>query len=134
MRYLAYSCLFISLLLVVTPQLHAQSGPLSIEEMSITTRIFRGGPVDAVQRISVSAIHELYCYTKVVAPGDGKHEIVHAWYRNGELMARCHLPVSGISWRTYSKKRITPEMAGAWRVDVLDSAGNLLGSRKFILN
>jgi hypothetical protein len=134
MRYLAHSCLLFSLFILLPVHLHAQTGSLAVEEMSITTRIFRGGPVDAVQRISSSSIHELYCYTKIVAPDDGEREIVHVWYRNGEMISRCHLPVSGTSWRTYSKKLITPDMAGEWRVEVLDSAGNLLETKKFVLN
>jgi hypothetical protein len=134
MRYFAFICLFIALLLFQPCQLFAQECSLSVPEISITTRIVRGKPVDSVRRISASAIHELYCYTKVVAPDEGDREIVHVWYRNDEMISRCSLPVSGMSWRTYSKKVITPEMSGDWRVEVLDSCGNLLKTIKFVLN
>jgi hypothetical protein len=134
MKYLAHSCLFISLLLFFPCQVPAQEGSLAVTEIATTTRIVRGKPVDSVRRISSSAVHELYCYTKVVAPDDGEREIVHAWYRNDELISRCSLPVSGTSWRTYSRKSVTREMAGDWRVEVLDSAGNLLKTIKFRLN
>jgi hypothetical protein len=134
MRYLVCSCLFIVLFLQLPCQVLASEGALTVAEMSITTRIVRGNPVDSVQRISASAIHELYCYTKIVAPDDGEREIVHVWYRNDEMVSRCVLPVLGTSWRTYSKKLVTKDMAGDWRVEVLDSAGNLLKTTKFILN
>ncbi|MHC1698484.1 MAG: DUF2914 domain-containing protein [Geobacteraceae bacterium] len=134
MRYLACFCLVISLFLLLPCQLLAEDGALSVEEISITTRIVRGNPVDAVQRISSSAIHGIYCFTKVVAPEDGEREIVHAWYRNDELVSRFRLPVSGTTWRTYSKKLVTRDMAGDWRVEVLDSAGKLLKTTKFVLN
>ncbi|MRR53533.1 MAG: DUF2914 domain-containing protein [Deltaproteobacteria bacterium] len=134
MRYLTFFCLLISLLLLLPCQLLAEDGALSVEEISITTRIIRGNPVDAVQRISSSAIKEIYCFTKVVSPDDGQREIIHAWYRKDELISRFRLPVSGTSWRTYSKKLVTPDMAGEWRVEVLDSDENLLKTTKFILN
>jgi hypothetical protein len=72
MKYLAHSCLFISLLLFFPCQVPAQEGSLTVTEIAITTRIVRGKPVDSVRRISSSAVHELYCYTKVVAPDDGE--------------------------------------------------------------
>jgi len=134
MKYFAYFCLLISLLFLLPCQLLAEDGAISVEEISVTTRIFRGNPVDAVQRISSSAIKEIYCFTKVVSPDDGQREIVHAWYRKDELISRFRLPVSGTSWRTYSKKLVTRDMAGEWRVEVLDSEGKLLKSTKFILN
>jgi len=134
MRYLTRFSLLISLLLLLPCQLPAEDGALAVEEISITTRIVRGDPVDAVQRISSSAIKEIYCFTKVVSPDDGQREIVHAWYRKDELISRFRLPVSGTSWRTYSKKLVTPDMAGEWRVEVLDSDGKLLKTTKFILN
>ncbi len=134
MRYLVCSCLFIVLFLQLPFQVLASEGALTVAEMAITTRIVQGNPVDSVQRISASAIHELYCFTKIVAPDDGEREIVHVWYRNDEIVSRCVLPVLGRSWRTYSKKFVTKEMAGDWRVEVLDSAGNLLKTTKFILN
>lgn len=134
MRFLAHTCLFISLLLFMPGQIMAQEGSLTVAEMSITTRIVRGNPVDSVQCISSSALHELYCFTKIAAPDDGEREIVHVWYRNDEKISRFLLPVRGTSWRTYSKKLITKGMAGDWRVDVLDSDGNLLKSTKFRLN
>lgn len=134
MRYLANFCLVIALLLLLPCQLLAEDGALSIKEISITTRIIRGNPVDAVQRISSSAIKEIYCFTKVISSDEGQREIVHAWYRNDELISSFRLPVSGSSWRTYSKKLVTRDMAGEWRVEVLDSDGKLLKTTKFFLN
>jgi len=134
MRHLVYSCLFIVLFSLLPFQVLAQEGSLAVAEMSITTRIVRGNPVDSVQRISSSSIHALYCFTKVTASDDAERQIVHEWYRNDEMVSRFVLPVQGTSWRTYSKKLVTRDMAGDWRVEVLDSAGNLLKTMKFTLN
>jgi hypothetical protein len=134
MRHLVCTCLFIGLFFLLPFQVLAQEGPLGVTEMSITTRIVRGNPVDSVQSISSSSIHELYCFTKITASEDAESQIVHEWYRNDELVSRCVLPVRGTTWRTYSKKLVSSDMAGDWRVDVLDSTGNLLKTVKFTLN
>jgi hypothetical protein len=134
MRHLVFFSLFIFMFFLLPFQVLAQESSLAVTEMSITTRIVRGNPVDSVQRISSSSIHQLYCFTKVTDSEDAERQIVHAWYRNDEMVSRFVLPVKGTSWRTYSKKLVTRDMAGDWRVDVLDSAGNLLKSTKFILN
>jgi hypothetical protein len=134
MRHLVYSCFFLVLFSLLPFQVLAQEGSLAVAEMSITTRIVRGNPVDSVQRISSSSIHALYCFTKVTASDDAERQIVHEWYRNDEMVSRFVLPVQGTSWRTYSKKLVTRDMAGDWRVEVLDSDGNLLKTTKFTLN
>jgi hypothetical protein len=134
MRPLVFSCLFIALLFLLPCQVLAQEGSLAVTDMSITTRIVRGNPVDSVQRISSSSIHELYCYTKVTDSEDAERQIVHEWYRNDEMVSRKVLPVQGTSWRTYSKIPVSKDLAGDWRVDVLDTTGNLLKTMKFILN
>jgi len=134
MQCFARCLLFISVILVVPCQILALEKPLAVTEMSITTRIVRGSPVDSVQRISSSALPALYCYTKIAAPDEEGQEIVHVWYRNNEIISRRVLPVQGRSWRTYSKIYITKKMSGDWRVEVLDGAGNILRTSKFRLN
>jgi hypothetical protein len=99
---------------------------LKVTEMTVTTRIFKGEPIDSVMRVSSGAFKGLYCFTRVESPGNENTSIKHVWYLNGE--------VAGDHWRTYSKKFIEEGSSGAWRVDALDSEGNLLKSVKFTLN
>ena len=134
MRCLGFPLLLVAIVIFLPWPTHAQEDALSVTEMAITTRIVHGNPVDSVGRISSLAIRELYCFTKITAPDDTEREIVHVWYKDDQVVARCALPVKGSSWRTYSKKAIAEGMAGDWRVDVLDSAGNVLKSKKFRLN
>ncbi|MRR06847.1 MAG: DUF2914 domain-containing protein [Deltaproteobacteria bacterium] len=134
MQCFARCLLYVSVIVLVPCQILALEKPLAVTEMSITTRIVRGSPVDSVQRISSSAIQALYCYTKIAASDEEGQEIVHVWYRNNEIISRRVLPIQGTSWRTYSKIYITRKMSGDWRVEVLDRAGNLLRTSKFRLN
>lgn len=134
MRCYGFVLLLLAIILFSPWPVQAREGVLAVTEIAITTRIVHGNPVDSVRRISASAVRELYCFTKVAAPDDTEREIIHVWHKDDQVVARCALPVKGMTWRTFSKKNIAEGMAGDWRVDVLDSAGTLLQSITFRLN
>ncbi len=75
-------------------------------------------------------VGKIYCLTKVVGCPDST-EIVHAWYHDGQNMAKVNLAVKSASWRTYSSKNIMPSWTGHWEVKVLDENGAVLASRGF---
>lgn len=129
----------VSLLLIVlsSPCLtlaEASIPSLKITEMAVTTKIVRGKPIDSVHRISSSSVKALYCFTRLTSEGGGDTTIKHVWYRDGEKVGEYDLPVKGEQWRTYSKKTVDKGLTGDWRVDVLDSGGNLLKSVQFKMN
>ena len=72
----------------------------------------------------------LYCFTKIVGASQPT-EIVHVWSYSGVERARISLAVKAASWRTYSSKAIQAHEIGPWRVDVLDTSGNLLETINF---
>jgi hypothetical protein len=57
----------------------------------------------------------------------------HRWEREGQVMAEIPFSVGGNTWRMHSSKRVTPAMAGDWRVVVIDDGGAELASVPFIL-
>ncbi|HTG80541.1 MAG TPA: DUF2914 domain-containing protein [Geobacteraceae bacterium] len=107
---------------------------LKIIEMAVTTKIVRGKPIDSVHRISSSSVKALYCFTRLTSESGEETTIKHVWYRDGEKAGEYVLPVKGERWRTYSKKAVDKGLTGDWRVDVLDSGGNLLKSVQFKMN
>jgi hypothetical protein len=107
---------------------------LKVTEMAVTTKIVKGNPVDAVWRISFSSVGKLYCFTRVVNPGGEETVIKHAWYKDGQPVRENVLPIRGAKWRTWSKRPVDRSSVGEWRVDALDSEGNLLRSVKFRIN
>lgn len=56
--------------------------------------------------------------------------IQHVWI-HGEMQFPVSLEIRGSPWRTWSVKRIPPEWAGEWRVEIRDGAGNLLDTLSF---
>jgi hypothetical protein len=77
-----------------------------------------------------NSVQRLYCYTKIVG-ADQPTEIVHVWNYGDVERARITLSVKSSNWRTFSSKAIQAHEIGAWRVDVLDTAGNLLKTINF---
>jgi hypothetical protein len=112
----------------------AEGSDLKITEMAVTTKIVRGNPIDSVRRISSASVKALYCFTRINSAADEETSIKHVWYRDDVKVAEYELPVKGKRWRTFSRKTIEKGWAGEWRVEVLDSEGNLLKTVKFRMN
>ncbi len=127
------SALFMLLAQMSHPVLAAEPN-LKITELAVTTKIVRNKPIDSVHRISSASVKALYCFTRITASEDTDTTIKHVWYRGDEKAGEYELPVKGERWRTYSKKEIQRGWAGDWRVEILDSDGNLLKTVKFRMN
>ncbi|MGD2037571.1 MAG: DUF2914 domain-containing protein [Desulfobacterales bacterium] len=92
---------------------------------------------DVVEREAVdvgtqfpNSVSRLYCFTKAVST-EIPSEIVHVWSYGDVERARVSLVVRAATWRTYSSKAIQSHEIGPWRVDVLDTSGNLLETINF---
>ena len=86
-------------------------------------------PVEAGSSFSVS-LGKLFCFTKINGALNPTH-VTHVWSFDGTERARVELEVNSPSWRTYSSKIIENHEVGAWRVEVVDSAGNVLQTLNF---
>ncbi len=112
----------------------AEDVDMKITEMAVTTKIVRGNPIDSVHRISSSSVKALYCFTRITSTSEEETVIRHVWYRDNVKIAEYELPVKGKRWRTFSMKAIEKGWAGDWRVEALDSDGNLLKTIEFRMN
>lgn len=57
-------------------------------------------------------------------------QIMHVWKHDGKEISRVPLNVQSASYRTFSRRSVAG-MAGAWNVEVQDSAGKTLASKDF---
>ena len=71
---------------------------------------------------------ELYCFSRLTNVTD---KVVHVWFRADKEVFRIELPVRAARWRTWSAKKVVPDMTGAWRVEVQDATGTVLATAKF---
>jgi hypothetical protein len=116
-------CLFI-------PAVGAQeSNKLEVVAAAISKNVVAREAMDVGNRFPNST-PRLYCFTKVVGASQPT-EIVHVWRYSDVERARVSLAVKAASWRTYSSKAIQAHEMGPWRVDVLDTSGNLLETINF---
>jgi hypothetical protein len=116
-------CLFI-------PTVEAQmQGKIEVAAAAICKAVVDREAVDVGTRFP-NSVQRLYCYTKIVGASQPT-EIVHVWSYGDVERARISLEVKSSNWRTYSSKAIQAHEIGAWRVDVLDTAGNLLKTINF---
>jgi hypothetical protein len=128
------ACCFVLLFLCSAVPGRAAEDGLKITEMAVTTKIVRGNPIDSIHRISSASVKALYCFTRLQSDLGHETSIRHVWYRDEVKVGEYELPVKGERWRTYSKKTIEKGLIGNWRVEALDSEGQLLKAVKFRMN
>ena len=122
------ACL-VSLCLLI-PAAGAQEGnKVQIVAAAICKDVVEREAVDVGTQFSGS-VSRLYCFTKAVST-EIPAEIIHVWSFGDVERARVNLAVKANTWRTYSSKAIQSHEIGPWRVDVLDTSGNLLETINF---
>ena len=121
--------ILISLCLLIPAVGAQESNKLEVVAAAISKNVVAREAMDVGNRFSNST-PRLYCFTKVVGASQPT-EVVHVWRYNDVERARISLAVKAASWRTYSSKAIQAHEIGPWRVDVLDTSGNLLETINF---
>jgi hypothetical protein len=106
-----------------------QSDELDVVAAAICEKVQNRETVNVGTRFT-SSTSRLYCFTKIVGAGTPT-EVVHVWSYGDVERARVSLDVNSSNWRTYSSKAIQAHEIGPWRVDVLDTSGNLLETINF---
>jgi hypothetical protein len=128
MKLKTFSCLAVIIFLPFLAL--AQDNPkLTVEDIRICTSVEDRQPVGADTSFAGDIGH-LYCFTRL--SGDSDYAtLYHVWYYKDREMLKVELNTKAKIWRTWSTKQIQPAWTGNWRVDVLSSDGNVLGSIEF---
>jgi hypothetical protein len=102
-------------------------------EAVLTRMVLDRVPQDTVASIPAPAgMDSLFLWTRVMGADPGT-VIHHVWFHGDAQVADVELPVNGSPWRTWSKKVISAESTGAWKVEVRDAAGNVLQTVQFMV-
>lgn len=124
--------LALAAVLVAAPAASQQTEPdpdLEVTTAVVATDVVDREPVGAAESFATD-VGQVYFYT--VFEGDfGETQLEHVWLREGEELARVPLTVRGPRWRTWSSKAIRADWTGAWEVQVVDAAGNVLATASF---
>jgi hypothetical protein len=119
----------ISLCLLIPAAGAQEANTVQIVAAAICKDVVDREAVDVGTQFS-NSVSRLYCFTKATST-EIPTEIVHVWRYGDVERARVSLAVRAATWRTYSSKVIQPHEIGPWRVDVLDTSGNLLETINF---
>ncbi|MDH3800438.1 MAG: DUF2914 domain-containing protein [Desulfobacterales bacterium] len=119
----------ISLSLLIPAAGAQQANKVQVVAAAICKDVVEREAVDVGTQFS-NSVSRLYCFTKAVS-SEIPTEVVHVWRYGDVERARVSLAVKAANWRTYSSKAIQSHEIGPWRVDVLDTSGNLLETINF---
>jgi len=98
---------------------------VGVARETFSTKVKRREPVDLIKTISYKQ-KKVYFFTEIENM-KGKY-ITHIWYFNNKEVFRKRFKIRGLSWRVWTRKTITKNMVGTWRVIVKDDLGKILSS------
>jgi hypothetical protein len=116
------------------PYTAASAFDARVVRAQLTSAINDREPVDRLPssiRVSDGGIGKVLFFSEVRDLAGQR--LSHRWEREGNVMADISFSVGGNTWRMHSSKRVTPAMAGNWRVVVADAGGAELASVPFTL-
>jgi len=102
---------------------------LVVEEMTFCTGVEDREPIGEATEFTTE-VGRVWCWTEIVGASDTTF-VTHKWYWDGENVANVDLEVRYPRMRTWSYKTITSEMAGDWKVEVVDAGGEVLRELSF---
>ncbi|MBL6749366.1 MAG: DUF2914 domain-containing protein [Nevskia sp.] len=93
-------------------------------------------PGPALRTVPANVLAQgLYAFTAIHAPRGLRERVFHRWMHGGREVARIPLDIAGLGrqgYRAWSYKQNFPaDAAGAWRVEVVTDAGQLIGEVRF---
>ncbi|SUZ85170.1 uncharacterized protein METZ01_LOCUS38024 [marine metagenome] len=111
---------------------HPYRTTMTVRDIQICKRIKNRNPVDT-DNYFTNNVDTLFCYTRIQNTG-GKQELAHLWYYDNQIVTtvRYNIKTSNI-YRSWTRKTIFSHQIGTWRVDVLDSADVVIGSKSFYI-
>ena len=104
---------------------------ISIEQIEIGTGIENRTLIGSDSTFA-NNVNTLYCFTKVNG-AESSPTLRHVWYYENEEKASVDLTIRTNSFRTWSSKKIWKTWTGEWKVDVVDENGEVLATKKFII-
>ncbi len=104
----------------------------NVQRASLTYAINNKEPVaEIVKAVDIS--HKkpvwLYYFTELKAMKGSK--VYHEWLKNGVIVSRQTLVISGDTWRTSSRTLLSDSDKGNWTVRLVDKNGQLLNEKNF---
>jgi len=109
----------------------AQAPGVSVARAALAARVVDREPQETAETFAPTT-QTVYYFTEVHG-AENPTSITHRWSHKDQVMAEVKLPVGGTPWRTWSSKNIQPEWTGAWKVEAVTEAGQVVSSKTFTI-
>lgn len=104
--------------------------PNGFRRIVLTAEMERLEPGESVaEPVPFASVKRVYLFTEV--EGFAGQHLRHRWYWNNQFQYEARLTVEDSPWRTYSEKWLLDDQRGAWRVEIVDQAQNVLYQHDF---
>lgn len=94
----------------------------------VTTAVTDREPANDLDKVAASD-EKVFFFTEL--RGMAGQTVKHRWSHGEEVMAEVEFNVGGPRWRVWSSKTLRADWAGTWKVEVVDSEGNVLSEKQF---
>ena len=111
--------------LLLSGLVHAEG---SVARAIVTTGVADREPVNDLERV-LAGNEKVMFFTEL--RGMEGQVVRHRWSHGDESLAEVEFKVGGPRWRVWSSKNLMPEWAGEWKVEVVDSADNVVSEKSF---
>ena len=101
----------------------AMTAHADIARANFTSAIEGREPVDQLTQLGTDKT-SVYFFTEI--RGMSGHSVTHRWESGGVQRFERTFSVGADRWRVWSNKTLSPDMAGEWKVVVVDEAGFVL--------
>lgn len=86
---------------------------------------------EIVRKLSIRRKNTAWVYYFTELKSMNGSKVYHEWLKNGVVVSRLALSISGDTWSTSSRKLLSDSAKGKWAVRLVDKAGRLLNEKKF---
>lgn len=100
--------------------------PGEVSRAAFTTAIQDREPTDEISSATTDS-NTVYYFTEL--KNLQNQAITHRWEYNGEVMAEVKFNVGGPRWRVWSSKQLQDDWTGAWKVSVINAAGEVINTQ-----
>ena len=104
----------------------------NVPRASLTYEIDNKEPVGEIaQTVTLSKKKPRWIYYFTELSSMNGRKVYHEWLKNGVIVSRQELVISGDTWRTSSRKLLSGSDKGKWAVRMIDENGRLLNEKYF---
>ncbi len=104
----------------------------NVVRASLTYQVNNKEPAgDTVQTVNTKHKKPVWVYYFTELKTMNGNKVYHEWLKNGSVVSKQALVISGDIWRTSSRKLLSGSEQGDWSVRLVDEKGRLLNEKKF---